>query len=593
MFWVIGRLRPGATIVEARAQLGAVATRIAEVDPRWHKGQGIGVVSLHEDVVGTVKPVLHVLLGAVALVLVIATTNVANVLLARGAERQREIVLRAALGATRGRLLRELLAESVVLSLLGGALGLLWASWGVSALLAGIPDSVRAPMAYLDQVHIDGRVLLFALAVSLLVGLLAGIVPALRATRGNGRVYEHLKEGAPTLARGRHRFQDALVAGEVAIALVLVLGAGLLTRSLVRLIATDPGFDTRNLLTFQIAVPPELSPVDRAMPLRRALLERLRALPGVRGAALVDTLPLTGGGGTGTPTVVGRPAATSADELEAHLREVSAAYFEVMRVPILEGRAITEDDVARQAPVMVINRALQQRLFPGERALGRQVMFAFTGETRWEIVGVAGDERVTTLDVEPPPALYTPDSGGMRTAVVVRAAGDPHALAAAAARAAREVSRDLAVFEAATMDEIIASSPRTFLRRYPAILLGSFGATALLLALVGIYGVLAQDTVRRTREIGVRMALGAQRADVLALVLGRVLALTGAGVALGATGSLVAGRALSALLFGVAPGDVRTLVAGAAIMVAAALVAAWLPARRALSIDPVLALRHD
>jgi putative ABC transport system permease protein len=592
MFWAIGRLAPGVDIAQARAQLAPIAARIGEIDPQWHGGQGIGAVSLHDDVVGTVKPVLHVLLGAVVLVLLMAAANVANVLLARGAEREREIVLRAALGASRGRLLRQLLLESLVLGLLGGGLGILWAAWGVPALVAAIPASVRGSMAYLDGVGLDARVLTFALLVSLATGALAGILPALRVSRGAAG-YQHLKEGAPTVARGRHRLQNALVASEIAVALVLVLSAGLLARSLSSLLRVDPGFDTRNLLTFQIGLPPELSDAAKAVPLQRALLERLTALPGVRGAALADTLSLSGGGNTGTPSVVGRPAATAASDVDAYWREVSAGYFDVMRIPILEGRAISEDEVARQAPVMVINRALQRRLFPGESALGHQLTFAFTGDTHWEIVGVAGDERMTSLDVAPPPALYTRASGGNAMAAVVRTAGDPHALGAAAERTVHELSRDLAVFGTASMEEVIDASPRTFVRRYPALLLASFAGSALLLALVGIYGVLTHDTARRTREIGVRMALGAQRRDVVALLLGRVLALAGAGILVGALGSLLAGRALSALLFGVQPGDPGTTAAAAFLLLTAALLAAWLPARRALAVDPMLALRHD
>jgi predicted permease len=590
--WAIGRLRPGATIEEARAQLATVGARIAQVDPQWHAGRGIGAVSLHDDIVGTVRPVLHVLLGAVVLVLLIAAANVANIFLARSAEREREILLRAALGASRGRLLRQVLVESVVLALLGGALGVLWASWGVPALVAAIPTSVRASMAYLDGASIDGRVLAFATALSIVAGVLAGLLPAWRVSRG-ATVYERLKGGAPTIARGRHRLQDTLVAAEVAVALVLLLGAGLLGRSLVRLLTVDPGFDTRNLLTFQIALPPALAPTERSVPLHQELLARLRARPGVRGAAVADSLSLTDSGGTATPTVIGRGAARATDQLEVQWREVSATYFDVMGIPIREGRGLRADDVNQQRPVLVINESLRRQLFPGEPALGRELTFAFTAGTKFEIVGVVGDERSTLLDAPPSPALYTSDSGGREMAVLVRTEGDPRWLAPTVERTAREVSHDLAVFGTASMEEVIAASPRTFVRRYPALLLAAFGATALLLALVGIYGVLSQDTARRTREIGVRVALGAQRRDVVSLLLGRVLVLTGIGIAAGAAASLLAGRALSALLFGVGPGDPWTMAAASFLMVAAAVVAAWIPARRALAVDPVQALRQE
>src|SRR6185295_14891460 len=306
---------------------------------------------------------------------------------------------------------------------------------------------------------------------------------------------------------------------------------------LLRLLTVDPGFDTRNLLTFQIAVPPALASTERSVPMHQELLARLRALPGVRGAAVADSLSLTDSGGTATPTVIGRAAAPATDQLEAQWREVSATYFDVMGIPIREGRGLREDDVNQQRPVMVINETLRRQLFPGESALGRELTFAFTPGMKFEIVGVVGDERSTLLDAPPSPSLYTRDSGGREMAVLVRTEGDPRWLASTVERTAREISHDLAVFGTASMEEVIAASPRTFVRRYPALLLATFGATALLLALVGIYGVLSQDTARRTREIGVRVALGAQRRDVVALLLGRVLVLTGIGILAGALAS--------------------------------------------------------
>jgi ABC-type antimicrobial peptide transport system permease subunit len=289
---------------------------------------------------------------------------------------------------------------------------------------------------------------------------------------------------------------------------------------------------------------------------------------------------------------VGRPPATARDEIDVQLREVSAGYFGVMGVPVLEGRAFADDDVERRAPVVLVNRTFRDRVFPGGRALGERVSFAFTGDTQYEIVGVVADERVTTLDAAPPPALYWPTSGG-GTAFVVRTAVPPESLRAAVEDAVRSVSRDLAVAQVASMDEVIAASPQTFLRRYPALLLASFGVAALVLALVGIYGVLSQHTARRTREIGVRMALGARPFDVLRLVLGRVALLTLAGITLGTVTSLYTGRALSALLFQVQPGDPWATAVGAVSMFTLALVAGYGPARRAMSVDPTTALRSE
>ena len=597
MHWlkVIGRLKQGVNLEGAQAHLATVASRVERDDPGAHAGVGLRAVPLQEEFVGPVRPVLFVLLGAVGFVLLIACTNVANLLLARSAARQKEVAIRAALGASRWRVVRQLLTESVLLSLAGGAAGLVLALWGVDLLVAAIPAAQLAQMPYLQRLSLDRDVLLFACGLSLLTGVLFGLTPALSASRTD--LQGALKEGGrSTVSRGSRRLRDLLVVAEVALALMLLVGAGLLMKSLVLMLKVDPGFDTRGLLTMRVALPPSRYNEDaKAARFYDEMLRRVAAVPGVRGAALTSNLPLANEGGTGMPQVVGR--STPASELtEAHLRTVSANYFEVLGLPVVKGRAFAERDDATAPPVLLVNKTFAERVFPGEDAVGHRVTFKFTGERSLEIVGVVGDEKVTSLDARTTPVIYFharqgPDSSA---ALVLRTdAADPLALAPSVRAAVRALDPEVPVFAVQTLEQMVAGSRAAFMRRYPAYLTGVFACVALLLALVGIYGVVSYAVAQRTHEIAVRVALGARTRDVLRLVLGHGLLLALGGIALGAAGALALTRLISGLLFGVSAADPTVYGLVALLLAAVALLACLVPARRATKVDPMVALRYE
>jgi putative ABC transport system permease protein len=597
MHWlkVIGRLKQGVNLEGAQAHLATVASRIERDDPGAHAGVGLRAVPLQEEFVGPVRPVLFVLLGAVGFVLLIACTNVANLLLARSAARQKEIAIRAALGASRSRVVRQLLTESVLLSLAGGAAGLVLALWGVDLLVAAIPAAQLAQMPYLQSLSLDRDVLLFACGLSLLTGVLFGLTPALSASRTDLQVA--LKEGGrSTVSRGSRRLRDLLVVAEVALALMLLVGAGLLMKSLVLMLKVDPGFDTRGLLTMRVALPPSrYSEDNKTARFYEEMLRRVAAVPGVRGAALTSNLPLANEGGTGTPQIVGR--STPASELtEAHLRTVSANYFEVLGLPVVKGRAFAERDDAMAPSVLLVNKTFAERVFPGEDAVGHRVTFKFTGERPLEIVGVVGDEKVTSLDARTTPVIYfharqSPDSSA---ALVLRTdASDPLALAPSVRAEVRALDPEVPVFAVQTLEQMVAGSRAAFMRRYPAYLTGVFACVALLLALVGIYGVVSYAVAQRTHEIAVRVALGARTRDVLRLVLGHGLLLALGGIALGAAGALALTRLISGLLFGVSAADPTVYGLVALLLAAVTLLACLVPARRATKVDPMVALRYE
>ncbi|MFL6333868.1 MAG: ABC transporter permease [Pyrinomonadaceae bacterium] len=592
---VIGRLKDGVSLEGARAHLATVATRIEHDDPGAHAGVGLRAVGLQEEFVGPIRPVLFVLLGAVGFVLLIACTNVANLLLARSAARQKEVAIRAALGASRWRVVRQLLTESVLLSVAGGAAGLVLALWGVDVLVALIPAAQLMQMPYLQSLSLNLDVLLFAMGLSLLTGVLFGLTPALSASRTD--LQGALKEGGrSTVSRGSRRLRDLLVVAEVALALVLLVGAGLLMKSLVQMLRVDPGFDPRGLLTLRVALPPERYGEDaKAARFYEEVLRRVAAVPGVRGAALTDRLPLSGEGGTGTPLVVGRSLPVS-EQTEAHLRNVSANYFEVLGVPLLKGRAFAERDDAQAPPVLLVNRTYAERVFPGEDAVGRRVKFMFTGEMQFEIVGVVGDEKVLSLDARTTPVVYFnmqqgPD--GAAALVVRTETADPLAVSSAVRGEVRALDPEVPVFSVQTLEQMVAGSRATFVRRYPAYLTGVFACVALLLALVGIYGVVSYAVAQRTHEIAVRVALGARATDVLRLVLGHGLLLALGGIAVGAAGSLALTRLISGLLFGVSAADPLVYGLVSLLLATVALLACLVPARRATKVDPMVALRYE
>lgn len=574
---------------QARADLNAIAASFGAVDPRWHAGSGLAAVDLQRDIVGKYQPILVVLMLAVGFVLLIACANVANLMLARTSGRQKELATRFALGASRGQIARLLLVESTVIAFVGGALGFVCSIFCTDMLVGAIPQQVRDSAPFLNRSSLDIRVVAFAVSLAILCGVLFGILPALRFSRTN--VSDAMKSASGTVSNSKNFVYDTLIVGEVALALVLVVAAGLLTLSLNRLLHADPGFDPNGLVTARIFVPPTYRDAAQVKTFQKTVLEQIRNLPGVEGVATTDALPLIGRGGTGSPQAVGHETTLGRD-YQVEVREVSSQYFGVMRIPLLSGRPFDERDTEKDTPAAIINRQLAADLFPGQNAIGQHLKFAFTGDTEWEIVGVVGNESVRTLDAPNLPVFYFHYGSDRGLNLVIRTqatAGLDQALRSAVA----SIDPNVPVEEVSTIQQVLADSPVTFVHRYPAILLSGFGLLALLLALVGIYGVVTYGVARRTREIGIRMALGARTSHVLDAILRRNLVLTTFGLALGTAGVFALERVLQGLLFGIEPTNPAVLLLSIALLGSVALVASFIPARRAVSIDPLVSLREE
>jgi putative ABC transport system permease protein len=583
---VLGRLRPGVDVSRARTDMAVVARRLEQAYPDTHAGRGVEIVPLHEQIVGSFKPALLVLLGAVGLVLLIACANVANLLLARASRRRRELAVRAALGAGRTRLLRQLLTESAVLALLGGALGVLVGHWGLALLMSLAPAGVLP-----SSLTLDGRVMAFALVLTAATGLCFGLVPAVQASRPDldGVLKEAGRGGSGSAG---HRFRDALVVAEVTLSLVLLVGAGLLLRSAVALQRAELGFRPDHVLTAEFRLPPAKYAEPRAIAaFFRQTLERLRAVPGIESAALVRAVPFSGNDGSTTFQVEGQPEPPRGREPIAQLNIVSPDYFRTMGIRQLEGRDFDEHDTADVPSVAVVNDTMARQLWPGIGPIGRRLRLRDAG---WvTVVGVVGDVRHSGPSEPPQPQVYTTHEQDPRifACVVVRTAGDPMAMAAPMRAALWSVDKDQPVWKVRAMDQLVTGSRET--ARAMSLLVGVFAAVALALAGVGIYGVMAYAVSQRTREIGIRMALGAASGRVLRLVVGRALALTSVAIVLGAIGATALARLLGTLLFGVGPADPATFVAAAAALAAVSTLAAYLPARRAARIDPMRALAEE
>jgi putative ABC transport system permease protein len=581
---VIARLKPGVSVGQASAAMNAIARRLTEQYPRTNTDKGVRLAPLHQQAVGKARTALLVLLGAVGFVLLIACANVANLLLARAAGRQKEMAIRAALGASRWRVVRQLLTESLLLAISGGAAGLLLAWWGVDLLLAIAPDNL--PRAY--DIRLDTRVAGFTLLVSLLTGIVFGLLPALQTSKIN--LIVTLKEGGRD-GGGllRRRLRGFLVVSEVALAFVLLIGAGLLIRSFARLTEVDPGIDPRGVLTMDIILPHTKYSGGRIAAFYQQTLERVRALPGVEAAATTNSLPLSGSQPSTGFGIEGRPSPTYLT-FTAGWRRISPDYFSTFRIPLVKGRLLTESDGADAPPVLAVNESLARIYFANEDPLGKRIIY--NGVTR-EIVGVVADVKHSALDEEAKPEIYMTmaQAPWPFMSLAVRTSGDPMQMLAQVREQVLAVDKDQPVTNIRTMERLMARSVAP--RRFNLLLLGMFALVGLALAAVGLYGVMSYTVMQRTREIGVRMALGAQRVDVLRLVIGEGLKLAFIGALLGLGGALALTRLLKTLLFGVSATDPLTFMVIAAVLITVALLAALVPARRAASMDPLVALRVE
>ena len=589
---VYGRLRPGVSLSEAQSELRVIDHRMAEADPEESKNRQTVLVSLHERMVGNIRPALLVLFGAVGLVLLIACANFANLLLARMAGRAQELTVRAALGAGRWQLIRQVLVEGVVLALLGGLGGLLLGSWGMDALLALKPENLPR----VENVYLDGSVLAFTFLLSLATGILFGGMPAWQATRVE--LNATLNSSGRGATSARSRFRSGLVVAELGLALVLLIGAGLLGKAFWQITSVAPGFNPENVVTVRVDLPKaryELVPAQTQF--REQVLENLNSLPGVS-AAMVSEIPLGGNAINHNFIIEGRPPLTPGEEPELYSRSVAGEYFQVLGIPIVQGRSLTRDDRSDAPLVGVINESMARQYFRGQDPVGARIRWARSEEIQWiTIVGVAGNVRHFGLANSEEPAIYTPYAQSAQewkrwAEIVVRGPGAAGpALVAQLKAMVWKVDPSIPVTRVRSMAEVMSTSLAA--QRFNTLLLGVFAGVALLLASVGLYGVLAFSVAQRTREIGIRMALGAQTRDVMRLVLRQGLTLSLLGVAAGVGVSLAGTRVLAGLLYGVAPTDPATFAAVALLLIAVALAACFIPARRAMKVDPMVALRYE
>lgn len=583
----IGKLKNGVTLAQAQADLDVIAARLEEQYPDSNLSWSLRLVSLREQLVGNTRPTLFILFGAVGFVLLIACANVANLLLVRAAGRQKEIALRTALGAGRFRIVRQMITESVLLALIGGALGTILAVWGIE-LLVKLSEGNIPPTA---QVRIDATVLTFTLLTSIFTGVLFGLAPALRTMNLN--LIESLKEGGRSGAEGgqRNRTRSLLVVLESAVAVVLLIGAGLLVRSLIQLQNVSPGFDPHNVLTMRVDLPRQkYATAEKAGNFFSQLEGRIDSLPGVEQVGLISELPLSGQPNDMPYTVEGRPPVPSDQAYDDDFRRVNTQYFSAMRIPFLRGRNFTEQEVRQSAKVVIISDLLARQVFPNEEPIGKRLIMAM-GNQPFEIIGIVGDIRHRGLESTPLPAMYMPSNQAPWMNIVVRTQGDPASLAGAVRNEVRAIDPDQPVAMVRTMDEWMETAVAG--PRYRTALLALFAFVALVLASTGIYGVMSYSVTQRTHEIGVRMALGAKRSDVMKLVVRQGMSLVVIGVGIGIVGAIALTRVMATLLFGVTAKDPFTFVAVAALLTLVAFVACYLPARRATKVDPLVALRYE
>ncbi|MGA8145094.1 MAG: ABC transporter permease [Candidatus Acidiferrales bacterium] len=597
----IGRLAPGVSLNQARAEMDGITARLAREYPEVDGSTFVEMGSLRDNIVGPVRPVLMILFGAVGFVLLIACANVANLLMTRSIDRRKEFAIRTALGASRGDLVSQILTESLLLSAVGAAFGFLGAQWGVRFLVDALPQAQLQTMPFLRDAETNVPVLLFLCGVTFVTAIIFGLAPALSVS--HAPVNDMLKnESRGGTSKGHTRLRNAFVVAEIAISLVLLVGAGLLLKSLRTLLHQNPGFDARNVLTFNVSLPDASYPSQQEWPFdspksaqfEKAFTERLRNLPGVESVAAGDSVPLNGGGSIRF-LIEGQPKPAGQDE-ECDIRGVDFQYFPTMKVPLIAGRLFSATDSGEVPWRLIVNQAFVKRYFPNENPLGKRLRFTFSPKEPFrEIVGVAGNVAEDDLAAPPPPVVYysVDQNPSSFLSYVMRTSGDPSAFIGAARATLTSIDPQLALIQPQSMEQIASQSPSVFLRRYPSYLIGSFATLALVLAMVGLYGLISYTVMQRTREIGIRVALGAQRTDILRMVIAQGSGAACAGIAIGIVTGLALTRVMASLLYGVTATDGLTFASVTALLALVAVAACLIPARRATRVDPIIALRYE
>ena len=600
--WILSfaRLKPGVTLEKAQAAMNAIGARIAEAYPESNKGWGVTVERFEDQVVGQeLRRSLFVLLAAVGAILLIGCANLANITLARGATREREIAVRASLGAGSWRLIRQLLTENLLVAGAGGALGLALGYGMIRGLIRLAPPFSLPSEA---DVSIDPTILLFTLGISLLTALLFGLAPAIHATRVDPA--SAMKEGgrSATSGAGRARLRSALIVSEVALAFMLLAGAGLLVGSFFRMLQVDTGFTSTNVMTAWLPITRDrFAHPEQLVQYVHLLDERLRAAPGVRDVGFSNVLPMRGWGDGMPFLIAGRPFVDRANRRACFYKRVTSSYFRTLDIHLMRGRTFTDRDTRGGAPVTVINEEMAKRYFKGEDPIGKRILIqeilygqpGLGPEIPWEVVGIVGDEQTGSLIDNKSAGVYVTfdQSPTNDVSMVLRGSLDPRTLTSAIRAAVRAVDKDQAISDLQTLEEIKSGTVAS--DRMQTMLLAIFAALALLLAAIGIYGVISYSVTQRTHELGIRAALGASRGSLLAMVIRRGMRLTGMGLGIGVAGALALTRLLGSLLFGISPRDPVTLVVVAAVLCSVALVACYIPARRAAGVDPMVALRYE
>ncbi|HEY0101641.1 MAG TPA: ABC transporter permease [Pyrinomonadaceae bacterium] len=588
---VLARTKPGVPLKQAQAEMNTITARLAQQYPDSNANWGVTLLPLHERVTGDVSRALWLLMGVVGFLLLIACVNVANLTLARSAARGQEIAVRRALGADRSRLVRQFLTESVLLSFIGGTLGLLLAAWGIAALSALSPGNIPR----LDEVTLNWPVLAFTLAASLMTGLIFGLFPALNATNPN--LTESLKEGGRSSTEGSRsaRVRRGLVVFEIAVALMLLVGAGLMIRSFTHLQDVDPGFQPERVVAVDVGLPSAKYKEDeRVVGFYDQFFGRVKAQTGVESVAAISTLPLSGSGDIITFQVDGQAEPGGDASADAEYRIISPGYFSTMSIPLVKGNDFTERDTKDAPYVMLVNETFARRFFPNEDAIGKRLNPSASSDAPWRtIVGIVKDVRLQSLDTEPYPQMYAPLAQSPRRSMtmVVRTAGDPMNVLPFVRNELKTLDKDQPLYNVRTMEQVLAESIAR--RRFNMMLIAIFAFLGLVLASVGIYGVISYSVTQRTHEIGIRMALGAEARDILKMIVKQGMGMVLLGIGLGLGGAFALTRVMSSLLFGVSPTDLTTFAGVPLILAMVALLACYIPARRATRVDPMIALRFE